>query len=310
MFLRSILFPSLIVSAIGMPMIITDSWNEPRSDQPSYDRFENQPPSWSTPGVAATASGYTRVASAPSNAYSPHMIPNRPSGLQPSIDSVQMLNADLSQVPAYPLTNETGFENQPLLPGMTPDFGAAETFVFPGNAAGPDLSATPLDFVPVMDFREIIRFDVFPNWVKSRWKRVSTTPGDAGLHGFRVACVTGTNSWDLHGSLTYYFDANQRAQRITFQGWTGDSTRLVNLLTSQYGLQAWPTHWAGCYASTENDRRRGQPVSGLLMKHPAIISTDNPVQQVALMMELNRPDGPFRMSQSFQERVQFALQTN
>ena len=190
------------------------------------------------------------------------------------------------------------------LPGLTPDFGATQTFVFPGDANGPDLTAQPTDFLPVTNLAEIIRFDVYPNWVKSRWKRVSTNPGDAGLHGLRVAVVTGTNTWDLHGSLTYYFDVNQRAQRITFRGWTGDSSRLVNLLTSQFGLKAQPTHWAGAYAAQNN---RGVPTAGLLMQHPAVITRENPVQQVAMVMELNHPQGSFQLSQSFLNMLRYAV---
>ena len=202
-----------------------------------------------------------------------------------------------------PIINGSAMMN-PGLPGFTPDFGATETFVFPGDANGPDLTAQPTDFIPVTNLAEIIRFDVYPNWVKNRWKRVSTNPGDTGLHGLRVAVVTGTNTWDLQGSLTYYFDVNQRAQRITFRGWTGDSSRLVNLLTSQFGLKALPTHWAGAYAA---QNKQGVPTAGLLLQHPAVITRDNPLQQVAMVMELNHPQGSFQLSPSFQNMLRYAV---
>jgi len=117
---------------------------------------------------------------------------------------------------------------QPDFGQMTPDFGAAQTFVLPGNAHGPNLSAQPLEFLPVTNFEEI-----FPS------------PGDYELHGLRVALITGTNSWDLHGSLTYYFDTSHRVQRITFRGWSGDATKLITLLTQKYGFRQQQTHWAG-----------------------------------------------------------------
>ena len=187
---------------------------------------------------------------------------------------------------------------------MTPDYGAAQTFVFPGDANGPDLSAKPTDFIPVADLAEIIRFDVYPNWVRSRWKRISTNPGDTGLHGLRVALVTGTSTSDLHGSLTYYFDVNQRAQRITFHGWTGDSSRLVNLLTSKYGMKSQPTHFAGAYAS---QNQRGALTGGLLLQYPPVITRENPVEQVALVMEINHPEGSFQLSQSFVNMLRNAV---
>lgn len=179
---------------------------------------------------------------------------------------------------------------------MTPDLMSAQTFIFPGNELGPDLNAQPMQFLPITDFREIFRFDVNPAWVKSRWKRISTNPGEDGLHGLRVALVTGTNSWDLHGSLTYYFDGKQQAQRITFRGWTGDATRLVTLLEQRYGFKSQETLLAGFYLAKSWGTSKG----GMLMKHPPVIQADNPCQQLAIVMEINNPDGSSKLSDDFQ----------
>lgn len=248
-------------------------------------QFVNTPPQGSNTAhpIAPTALPLPTTATLPTGMVVPSTIVNG-SGLTPA--------------------TLAGYTPAAGLPGFTPDYGAAQTFVFPGDANGPDLTAQPTDFIPVTNLAEIIRFDVYPNWVKNRWKRVSTNPGDAGLHGLRVAVVTGTNTWDLHGSLTYYFDVNQRAQRITFRGWTGDSSRLVNLLTSQFALKAQPTHWAGAYAAQNN---RGVPTAGLLMQHPAVITRENPVQQVAMVMELNHPQGSFQLSPSFLNMLRYAV---
>jgi hypothetical protein len=56
------------------------------------------------------------------------------------------------------------------------------------------------------------------------------------LQGYRVALVTGTRVTDLAGSLTYYFNARQQLQRITFRGTTGDTSALLTLLTGRYGF--------------------------------------------------------------------------
>ncbi len=175
---------------------------------------------------------------------------------------------------------------------MLPDYGAAETLVFPGNEFGPNLNAAPLDFVPVADFAEIFRFDITADWVKRRWSRVSTNAGDTGLRGLRVAVVTGLNSWDLHGSLTYYFDAQQRLQRITFRGWTGDPDRLVQMLTSAYEFRPQPSLLAGFYVA----QKRRDPIGALLMKEPPIVSADNPREQMALILEINNPAGKMTLS--------------
>lgn len=185
-------------------------------------------------------------------------------------------------------------------PGMVPDFAKAETVVYPGDANGPNLSAQPMSFNPTIELSSLFRFDITQQSITSRWDRVSTSPMDQGLHGLRVAVVTGTNSWDLHGSLTYYFDANHRVQRITFRGWTGDATRLVQTLQQQHKFRAQPTHWAGLYLA-----KRG----GLLMKHPAVIDKTNPVQQLALILEINNPRGKTPLSNDFQSLLPAALAT-
>lgn len=198
-----------------------------------------------------------------------------------------------------------GQGGQPDFSQMTPDFGAAQTFVLPGNAHGPDLNAQPLEFLPVTNFEEVFRFDVTQTWIKQRWKRVSTSPGERGLHGLRVALITGTNSWDLHGSLTYYLDASQRVQRITFRGWAGDPAKLVNLLTQRYQFRPQQTHWAGFYIA-QNKRT---PTGGLLMQHPTVIQTDNPVQQIAIVLEINNPAGKSVLSRDFHSLIEGSLST-
>ena len=190
---------------------------------------------------------------------------------------------------------QVAFSGTPDITGLTPDFGKAETTIYRGTAAGPDLTAQPLSFVPVNDFREVFRFDVNESWVKQRFKRISTVPADADLHGLRTAMVTGTNSWDLHGSQTYYFDANHRLQRITFRGWVGDSTRLLEMATKHFGLKPQPTHWAGLYLGNFGGKLTG----GLIMKDPDVIDQRNQLQRSAVLLELNQPSGRFEISDDF-----------
>lgn len=181
------------------------------------------------------------------------------------------------------------------LPAIAPDYGAAQTFTLPGNALGPDFSAAPMQFTPVMNFAEIFNYQVNSNWLQGRWKRVSNSPAINGLRGQRVALVTGTNSWDLHGSLTYYFDEYQKCRRITFRGWVGDPTRLVNYLQSQHGFKQQPTGWAGFYLAKSWRKTLG----GLLMKNPPVTYVENRVQRVGVLLELNDPNGKFELSEDF-----------
>lgn len=84
------------------------------------------------------------------------------------------------------------------------------------------------------DFGDAIRFDATPSWVIARWPRVSSALAPLQLQGYRVVLVTGTAEDDLAGSLTYYFNARQQVQRITFQGTTGDARKLIQFLVSRY----------------------------------------------------------------------------
>ena len=174
-----------------------------------------------------------------------------------------------------------------------------QTMILPGDANGPDANAIPLEFMPITDLSEVFRFDVNPTWVRQRWERASITAGDVGLSGMRVSLVTGVNATDLFGSLTYYFDARQTVQKITFQGWSGNPNSLVNFMTSAYGFQNRPTNAAGLYVAQNRNRQTGV----LYMQHPNVIRSSNPTQQVAIMLEVNNPNGPYQLSQEVASTV-------
>ena len=196
-----------------------------------------------------------------------------------------------------------GFD--PAMAGMTPDFGSAQTTTFGGNATGPDFSA-PMQFTPVMNFAEIFSFNVTPESVGQRWDRVSNVPAADGLRGKRVALVTGTNSWDLHGSLTYYFDEYQKCRRITFRGWAGDPARLIEYLKTEHELKQQPTHWAGFYLA----KRWRKSISAMLMKSPPVTYSENKVEQIGVLLELNDPKSKSTLSDDFISLIRGSEQSN
>ena len=147
-------------------------------------------------------------------------------------------------------------------------------------------------YIPVQNFSEILRFDVDPNWVAGRWERVSTAPGADGLQGMRVALVTGGNPWDVCGALTYFFDRERRLQRIQMTGVTGDASPLVQILLSQFGFEGHTTTTAGLYTA----RRSGQVVGILRLDHAIVLDANDPNQRLSLLLEINRPDGPYALS--------------
>lgn len=205
----------------------------------------------------------------------------------------------IGMVPGTTGAANVGGLNGQILPAGVPDYGAAQVFTLPGNAVGPDFSAAPMQFTPVMNFAEIFNYQVNSKWLQSRWDRVSNSPAAGGLRGQRVALVTGTNTWDLHGSLTYFFDEYQKCRRITFRGWVGDPTRLVNFLKERHGFEQQPTGWAGFYLAKNWRKTSG----GLLMKNPPVTYLKNRVQRVGVLLELNDPSGKFELSGDFEALI-------
>ena len=110
-------------------------------------------------------------------------------------------------------------------PSPPPPSGGSPTAATPGAAnSSPAITA----------FEEVFRFDITPEWIINRFKPVTPGLSQLELAGYRVPLVTGTASDDLAGSLTYYFNARQQVQRITFQGTTGDALRLTRFLVANY----------------------------------------------------------------------------
>jgi hypothetical protein len=139
---------------------------------------------------------------------------------------------------------------------------------------------------PPCDLASAIRFDVTPQWVTSAWPRVTTAVADTKYSGLRVPLVTGVMPDDLVGTLTYYFDQEQRLQRITFVGSTADPRRLVALVTSQYGLTQQPTHDAALYQSKWNRN----VISSLVVRHAPVAPAGAARGHYDVQVDLNRAD--------------------
>ena len=291
MFTRSILIPSLAVCALTAPFLFSES------------NVHHPPTTQTAPSGTFTSSWGQTTPQQTIPAQQPHTVANPAVLTNPATPPVPfgLVSHHNAASPTNAPHNSPQPTSLPVFPnGQTtpwlPDMAAAQTLVYPGNEFGPDLTAQPLTYLPVTNFQEIFRFDITQNWVTTRWSRVSTVAGEPGLHGLRVALVTGTNSWDLHGSLTYYFDQRQRVQRIAFRGWTGDASRLLQLLTGQYQFQAQSTNLAGFYQAKSWSKTTG----GILLKHPPVISADHPLQKLAMVLEINNPASSFELSNEFQ----------
>lgn len=142
---------------------------------------------------------------------------------------------------------------------------------------------------------DIIRLDVRRSWVMDNWARVSTYLMDRNLEGLRVPIVSGTSSQDIAGSLTYFFDHQQLLQRVTFEGHTGDPSPLIALVTKHYGLCHEPSLGPGMFMARKDD----QIVSALRIGQDAVTTANRPFERYQIMLELNRSDTKYGLSDGF-----------
>lgn len=159
----------------------------------------------------------------------------------------------------------------------------------PALAAAPPPSAgTGLDRHPTTnELADVFRWDVSPPWVLGRWPRVSAGLADVESQGYRVPLVTGGQSDDLAGSLTYYFDRRQRLTRILFQGSTGDGRKLVALLAARFGFVREWNNDPSLYLYRVRD---GKKVLGELRIQPArVVRADSPHSRFDVALLISRP---------------------
>jgi hypothetical protein len=138
------------------------------------------------------------------------------------------------------------------------------------------------------DLDQVLRFDATVEWVMQRWPRVSTGLSYAQLQGYRVPLVTGTDMADVAGSLTYYFNAGQQVQRITFRGTTGDPTRLATLVATRFGFARRLTNDPGVvlYEAVDSSNR---PAGTLRIRSAGVIKASQPYTRFEVDLVMDRP---------------------
>src|SRR5581483_3994604 len=119
------------------------------------------------------------------------------------------------------------------------------------------------------------------------WPRVNTRLASLDLHGYRVALVTGTKESDLAGSLTYYFAPDQRVQRITFIGKSGDPSPLVALLTSRYRFKRKIVDDPSL--ALYQVKRGWKTLSEMRIRPASSITADDPYGRFEVALVIERP---------------------
>jgi hypothetical protein len=150
----------------------------------------------------------------------------------------------------------------------------------------PRANQVPVEGYGTVHLGEVINFNATPSWVMARWPRVTVGLAETELQGYRVALVSGTAQDDIAGSLTYYFDNEQRVSIIHFRGSTGDPRKLVALVMSQYEMlpQATGDPRLQLYQRKWN----GKPVSELQIHTAVVLRADEPYSRFSLEMAIKR----------------------
>jgi len=163
------------------------------------------------------------------------------------------------------------------------------------------LTVNPTGNMPHLDggvigrFEDVINMNITPTWITQRWARVSTNIQSGQWLGYRVPIVTGEQTDDLAGALTYYFDNQQQLQRIAFRGTTGEPHRIIAMLQQKFHLTKRPTSLIGLYIKSQNRR----PVSVLMITQSPHTATRH--SQYTIQFELNRPTIGTQLSEHYQQ---------
>jgi hypothetical protein len=158
-----------------------------------------------------------------------------------------------------------------------------------GKLAAPQPRTASRSETPIVPIEQALRWEVTPAWVMSTWPRVTTHLAELDLQGYRMPLVTGTTETDIAGSLTYYFDGQQRLSKLTFNGTTGDARRLVTYLNQRHHFQR---HLAkddpGLYLyQVEEDQRA---LSEMRIRAVPIVKAGNSHSRFEVSIEMRRPE--------------------
>lgn len=138
-----------------------------------------------------------------------------------------------------------------------------------------------------VQFNEIFRFDISPDWVAGHWSEVTLGMADVELTGHRVMLVTGSRPEDLAGALTYYFDRDQSVRRIRFEGVTGDPRPLVAGMATQYRFVRCGTDVPG--TDVYQVHRDGKAKGDLRIRSAPTIRANSSLGRYSVSLAIDHP---------------------
>jgi hypothetical protein len=143
------------------------------------------------------------------------------------------------------------------------------------------------DQTPLVDLPDAFRWEATPQWVMSRWPRVSAGLPAEALQGMRVTLISGLRMDDVAGSLTYYFNSSGRLAKLTFSGTTGDPSRLTALLVERYGFKPYLSSEPGMIRY--EIRWNGDATSTMIIRPASIVRTSSPYEKYQMLVSISDP---------------------
>lgn len=299
---------------------------EQSSSYPSNESYAlnalngNFEPSWPSNGNTAYPIGGTYV----NGATTPGVVP--PTATQPGMPSFHSAPVGMpeayrqgaSTMPAAPTMWGVGNPVSASMPSVVLETRQGPSSAIPGGTnqlwdytlGVPTIQQlqqqpTSVGGGEVHDLREVLRFDISPQWLPQRFSRVSTVLSNVQMDGLRVPLITGTRPTDLAGTLTYYFDANQSLRRINLHGLTGDPSQLATLMVQYYRLQPEQSLGGQLFTTRWNNR-----IANLLQIAPApVIYAGADHSKYIVFLELNQASTNFGLSQEASDMLQNAQAT-
>ncbi|MEN1679969.1 MAG: DUF6690 family protein [Planctomycetota bacterium] len=147
-------------------------------------------------------------------------------------------------------------------------------------------SPAPIEGLGFVSLNELLRMDINKEWVYMRWARKTTGLADPELFGVRAPVVTGTAMADLAGSVSYYFNAEGRVDRLRFYGSTADTSAVIQIAAQRFGMTPRPAP-PGEQLLQNGD---GDRVVCELRTRPApVLWATSPHSSFQVELEVNRP---------------------
>lgn len=196
-------------------------------------------------------------------------------------------------------SNVADLSTLPPPPGEVAD-GAAADVPLPGRL----IDAPQVSGPPGISVADLLRFDITPRWLGQNWSRVTACLAEPDWQGLRVPVVTGSQPYDLAGTVSYSFNMEQQLERINLYAVTGDCEPLTAFVQQRLGMQQYPSPVGLLFVGFYQD----QPLSMLRVRNAPLQDTQKSSIRYEVDLEMNLPHPGAKLSDERLKRWELLLE--